>query len=282
VSTDYFLDNIDLQNGAKTTLTAVCFPDGFKSSDKANLIVYFHGTDQSSIKDYLTAQTEHDLRAELDAASPTKSVVLIAPTLSTDARGGKLGGEDQDLIPSDGLQWYLPLVYQELQKKKPKLAIPDFSKADSINQIVLAAHSGGGKVMLALARTIGGNDDFAKKITELWGFDCVYGQGHGPRSIPSATPDLKASQKDWIDWESKHRSHREMLWAEWASKNTPNFFLYCASGPKGGGTKVRSTNLKNLATRKNLSNVDVTFDAAVSHDGIVRPRFAERLKALTI
>jgi hypothetical protein len=73
-----------------------------------------------------------------------------------------------------------------------------------------------------------------------------------------------------------------MLWAAWASKNTPKFFLYCASGKKGGGTQVRSHNLEALAKRKNLSNVDVKFDSAISHDGIVRPRFAERLNALTI
>jgi hypothetical protein len=73
-----------------------------------------------------------------------------------------------------------------------------------------------------------------------------------------------------------------MLWAAWASRNTAKFFLYCASGPKGGGTQVRSTNLATLATKRNLSNVDVTFDPAASHDGIVRPRFAERLKSLTI
>ena len=281
MSTDYFLDKIDLQNGAKT-LTAVCLPSNFKAGAKADLIVYFHGTNQTSIKDYLTTQTEHDLRAELDATQPTRAVVLIAPTLSGDARGGKLGGDDQDTVPSDGLQWYLPLVSQELQKQKPSPAIPDFSKADNVHQIVLAAHSGGGKVMLALARAMGSGDAFADKVTELWGFDCLYGQAHGPLSIATAVPGRKASPKDWNAWQTKHRSHREMLWAAWASKNTAKFFLYCASGPKGGGTQVRSTNLDTLATNGNLSNVKVTFDPAASHDGIVRPRFAERLKALTI
>jgi hypothetical protein len=129
---------------------------------------------------------------------------------------------------------------------------------------------------------MGSGDAFADKFTELWGFDCLYGQAHGPRSIPKAVPGPKASQKDWTAWETTHRSHREMLWAAWAGKTTAKFFLYCASGPKGGGTQVRSTNLDALATRRNLSNVDVAFDPAASHDGIIRPRFAERLKALTI
>jgi hypothetical protein len=183
-------------------------------------------------------------------------------------------------------------VYQELQKRLPKKdpsskdpsnpAIPDFSKAENVHQIVLAAHSGGGKVMLALARTMRAKDAFANKVTELWGFDCLYGQAHGPRSVATPVPGLKASQKQWTAWETEHRSHREMLWAAWAGLNTPNFFLYCASGPKGGGTKVRSSNLDALATRRNLSNVDITFDSAASHDGIIRPRFAERLKALAI
>ena len=95
-------------------------------------------------------------------------------------------------------------------------------------------------------------------------------------------PGPKASQDDWTTWETEHRSHREMLWAAWATRSAARFYLYCASGPKGGGTQIRSRNLDALATRRHLSNVDVTFDDAASHDGIIRPRFAERLKALTV
>src|SRR5438094_90393 len=92
LSKDYYLDKVDVQNGAKT-LTAVCVPDSYQAGAKADLIVFLHGTNQNSAQAYL-GQTEHDLRAELDSAKPVKNVVLIVPTLTTEARGGNLGGDD--------------------------------------------------------------------------------------------------------------------------------------------------------------------------------------------
>ncbi len=174
-------------------------------------------------------------------------------------------------------------VWTELEKQSPSPAIADFSDPGKVNKIVLAAHSGGGKIMLALARTKGTGDNYADKIAECWGFDCVYGQPTGHvLSNPGVAPDVKASQKEWTAWETKYSAHREMLWADWLRGNAVEFFLYCATGPKGGGTTTRSTNLDKLSKRRSLSNVHITFDGAATHDGLVRPRFAERLNALTL
>lgn len=280
MGTEYFLDKIDLQNGAKT-LTAVCAPSGYAGGAQANIILFLHGIKQTSIQDYLT-QTDHDLRAVLDSPSPVKQAILIAPTLSTDARGGKLGGDDSDTVPAGALKWYLPLVSGELQKKSPNPPIPDFSTPGKVGKIVLAAHSGGGKVMLALARTKGGGDGYADKIVECWGFDCLYGQPGGPLSNPQAAPGPKATQPSWTTWETKNKAHREMLWADWLGSNGVEFYLYCATGPLGGGTGTRSTNLDKLAKRRSLSNVHITFDATASHNGILTPRFLDRLNALTL
>lgn len=276
----YYLDNIDLKNGAKP-LTAVCVPNGFKAGEKANIILFLHGTGQTSIQDYFQ-QTDHDLQTTLDGSSPVKQVILIAPTLSSSAQGGNLGGDEADTIPSNALQWYLPLVSAELQKKKPNPPIPDFDDPAKVGKIVLAAHSGGGKVMLALARTRGA-DKYADKVVECWGFDCLYGQAHGPLSTPAAAPDPKAPQPQWTAWESKNKAHREMLWANWLRDNSGvEFFLYCASGPRGGGTTTRSTNLDKLAKRRNLTKAHILFDASATHDGIIKTRLAERLQALNL
>src|SRR5262249_8976508 len=152
--------------------------------------------------------------------------ILIVPTLTNEARGGKLGGDDSDTVPSAALKWYLPLVSSELQKKNPSPAIPDFGDAGKVNKIILAAHSGGGKVMLALARMKGAGDDHADRITECWGFDSLY--GHPPGNVlstPSPVPGPKASQEQWTTWETKHRAHREMLWADWLAGGKVEFYL---------------------------------------------------------
>ncbi|HAO32896.1 MAG TPA: hypothetical protein PLP22_01570 [Candidatus Competibacter sp.] len=279
MATEYYLDTIDLKNGAKP-LTAVCVPTGFKAGEKANLILFLHGTGQTSIRDYFR-QTDHDLRSVLDGSNPVKQVILIAPTLSQGAQGGNLGGEEADTIPAAALQWYLPLVSKELQKQNPNPPIPEFDDPGKINGIVLAAHSGGGKVMLALARTRGA-DQYADRITECWGFDCLYGQASGLLSTPTPAPDLKAPQPQWTVWESKHKAHRETLWANWLRDSGVAFHLYCASGTRGGGTATRSTNLDKLAKRRNLTKVHVTFDSSATHEGITKPRFAERLQALNL
>ena len=279
MATDYYLDSIDLQNGAKA-LTAVCVPNGYTAGAQANIILFLHGTKQTSIKDYFT-QSKHDLRPELDKPGTPKQVILIAPTLSKDAQGGKLGGDDSDTVPSGALKWYLPLVSAELQKQSPNPPITDFGTPGKVGKIVLAAHSGGGKIMLALARTKGGGDDYADKIVECWGFDCLYGQSGGPLSTPTAAPDSKAAQGAWTTWETKNKAHREMLWADWLGSNGVDFYLYCATGSQGGGTGTRSTNLDKLAKRRSLSNVHIDFDANASHDGLLKPRFLERLKAFT-
>jgi hypothetical protein len=280
MATEYYLDNIDLKNGAKT-LTAVCVPNGYTAGAQANIILYLHGTDQTSIQDYLK-QRVHDLRAVLDSPSPVKQAILIAPTLTKAAQGGKLGGDDSDSVPSGALKWYLPLVSTELQKKSPNPPITDFGTPGKVGKIILAAHSGGGKVMLALARTKGASDDYADKIAECWGFDCLYGQAGGPLSNPHAAPDPKDSQPSWTTWETANNAHREVLWADWLGSNGVEFYLYCATGKQGGGTGTRSTNLDKLAKRRSLSNVHITFDGTASHDGLLKPRFLERLKALTL
>ncbi|MDS4071498.1 MAG: hypothetical protein RKO24_17980 [Candidatus Competibacter sp.] len=280
MATDYYLDNIDLKNGAKP-ITAVCVPSNFKAGSKANIILFLHGTGQTSIRDYFQ-QTDHDLRPILDSPTPLKQVILIAPTLSAGAQGGNLGGDEADTIPANALQWYLPLVSKELQNKNPKPPIPEFDDPSKVDKIVLAAHSGGGKVMLALARTRGA-DKYADKIVECWGFDCLYGQAHGVLSTPTPAPDPKAPQPQWTAWESTHRAHREMLWANWLRDNSGiEFFLYCASGPLGGGTATRSTNLDKLVKRRNLTKARIIFDASATHEKILIPRLTERLQALNV
>jgi hypothetical protein len=273
MSTNFKIEGIDLGNGANK-VTMVCVPAGYKQSAKANVILFLHGTGQKSAELYL-GQADHALGTKLDVQGTPQDVILIVPTLSDDARGGKLGGTDADDVPSGPLKWFLPLVWAELQKQSPNPPIADFSDAGKVGKLVLAAHSGGGKVMLALARTRD-SDDYTKKLAECWAFDALYGQ---PHSTPEAAPDPGDDQKTWTSWETKNRAQREMLWAEWLGSSGVPFFLYCATGKSGGGTGTRSTSLDKLITRRKIGSAKVIFDSTASHDGIVLPRFEERLTA---
>lgn len=297
MSRDFFVD-IDLNNGAKNE-TAVCIPDGYKPTDKINLIIYLHGTGQKSIRDYL-GQSDHNIRPELDGPPDpankknrlaAKPVILIAPTLTGDARGGKLGGDDADTPPTDILSWYVPLVSDKVQAQKPNPAVPEFKDPAKIGKVILCAHSGGGKVMLGLARTKGGKDGFANKIVECWGIDCLYGQppikGKDNKPLPGSewedTPDPGDPETAWTAWKTKHYAVRELLWANWLLAKIPGpgveFYL---DWTDEGHTSARSTNLEKLVKKYSISNAHIKFRKGLSHDGAVKVVFGERLGALTV
>jgi pimeloyl-ACP methyl ester carboxylesterase len=178
-------------------------------------------------------------------------------------------------------------VAAELQKLTPKPPIADFGDPGKVGKVVLAAHSGGGKVMLALARTRPKKDQkspdpYADKVAECWGFDCLYGHPAGARSIPTPVPGPKAGPDEWTAWETRQAQHRETLWRDWLRSSGVEFHLFCATGSQGGGTTTRSMNLDALASRDNLSNVHITYDPNASHHGIIVPRFTERLKIFQV
>ena len=235
------------------------FPGTTPPSTPLTLIVYFHGKDVTSIRSYLT-QPVTDLKSVVETAKET--VVLAAPTLTTDAQAGD----------DFSLKTYLPALAAALQKQNPGVALPDLSKADSFKRIILAAHSGGGKVMLATCQMKSDTEPFAQKITDCWGLDCLYGPLHQnavPCPADSAKPDA------WRIWETNQKTHREVQWATWLNANrNVKFTLYWTTQ---GGTQTRAENLKKLAARKVLPNVTVEFLPGVDHYGSILTGFARLL-----
>src|SRR5262249_23570616 len=156
---------------------------------------------------------------------------------------------------------------------------------------ILACHSGGGKVMLDLARSKGGKDEFANKIVECWGIDCVYGQP-GPKhkgdtplpgSFREPAPEPSDSEEKWNASKTKHYAGRELLWIQWLNAKisgpSVEFFL---DWTDEGGTEVRSTNMEKMIKKYAVSNAHIRHRPGLTHDGAVKPVFGERLGALKI
>jgi len=162
-----FYFNIDLQTGqGGSAMTAVYVPSRVKLRSPFDVILYFHGhkkTGGITIQEYLK-DSDFNLR-EFILASSKRDVLLIAPTLGDRSAYGLLKSGD---VTSAYLEQILNGVHKHLlggQGTRP-----------TIGQIVLAAHSGGGAPMRAVAEKSAGTD-VGKLIKEIWCLDSTYGNG---------------------------------------------------------------------------------------------------------
>jgi hypothetical protein len=114
-----------------------------------------------------------------------------------------------------------------------------------IGQIVLACHSGGGRVMVDIATASGA---YNNRIKECWGFDCLYNKG---------------DEKRWAGWARTHPAS--------------SLFVHYGSG----GTRDRSIVLAGLAKKQHLINVTVAGSTREPHNEVPIRHWRERLLAAT-
>jgi len=180
-----YLD-IDLENGVtdKTdkpfNMTAVYLPDPGAVTDPVTVLLWFcghkDGTTASlaaksppkgpklnlkrmSIKEYLNVD-EYNLREFIGKTSKRK-FILVAPTLTDMSGAGLLAQETE-------AEGFLSQVVNAVN------AIKKSTKVNSIGNMLLAAHSGGGSIM---SKVIKYGGSFAK-VREVWCVDCTYGSGY--------------------------------------------------------------------------------------------------------
>jgi len=166
-----------------------------------------------------------------EAAASGQNVILVAPSLGPVSEAGSLvkrGGFDS-------------FMQQVLAGFNEHYLMPRYGRRISdVRSIILAAHSGGGSPMLRIAA---GQDQYAMKIKECWGFDSMYG--------------LVAP--NWIAWAKSHPQQR----------------LYAYYGPAKGGIDPRTGKKRYLprdnaeaiaceVRRQRLANVCVQPSAAKS------------------
>ena len=135
---------------------AMFIPKHFRSTDKIDLVVHFHGwrhTVASTLEEYQLIQ---------QFAAGSKNAILLVPQgpyNAPDSFGGKL--ED-----TNGFKAFMDEAVQKL-RLSGALARTNFE----IGNIILSGHSGGYHVMAAILNHGG----LSGKIREVWLFDALYG-----------------------------------------------------------------------------------------------------------
>ena len=159
-----------------------------------NVILWLHGW---YVKDYRknifgpdTASGNNQLRESVDNSG--QDVVLIAPWCNyQDAKSGSLGLGDLAKGQS-GVQNYLDKILGLLPQQQQSGTSATALKSSDVERFVLACHSGGGTLMREITRVLG--PDLGPKLTECWGFDCMYESGNEYACWADSLPSLLGSE----------------------------------------------------------------------------------------
>jgi hypothetical protein len=231
------IKNLDFDVKAET---GIFFPGAATAKPAIDILLYLHGHKSGYVKSgrdlpinalwnkknisaFAFRELLHDSGRDL---------VLVAPTLGTLSQAGSL-------VTDKGFTKFIDQVllsiaqYSSLYKGKA---------APSIQSITLAAHSGGGIRMRAIAN-LAGTNAYASLIRECWGFDCTY---------------TKDDPQVWHDWAAAH----------------PDKTLYLYS-IAGSGTARLADKLNEPAL--SLPNIHATHAATGEHNSVPIIHMKERL-----
>jgi hypothetical protein len=170
--------------------TAIFAPSHLDSNKPIDLIIYLHGhlgahpgikklnpTHSPCIREYLnyTKASYFQLREPIEASN--RNAILIAPTLGPRSQYGKLADNFDAFIEQsiEAINGYI------IRNRKLR---GEFE----LGELVLAAHSGGGSPMLQILLS---NSKYAKKVSEVWGFDSWYNSSKAWQQIAGKNPSLK-------------------------------------------------------------------------------------------
>ncbi len=148
---------------AAAPMTAVFSPDKTQLGSQVDVLLWFHGHKGQlrniNLKGYTAQQyldvPEFKLRDFILSTSKRK-LLLVVPTLGDTSGSGLLGTQAQ-------AEAFLQQVLNGVRKYMAP-------QVTDIGNIVLAAHSGGGKIM----GTVAGFGGTFNKVREIWCFDCTY------------------------------------------------------------------------------------------------------------
>jgi hypothetical protein len=235
----YYVTIAHGQERPAVPMTGIFVPNNYRIPSQVDLILYLQGhhkgghfpADLSIDVYWLTARYPFwGFREGVNASN--KNVVLAAPTLGPTSNAGKL-------MAAGGLSWYVDQVMAALKAYGP---FKGMSSVPPVGNIVIACHSGGGKVMRQIALT---PQKYLDQLQQYWGFDCLY-------------DDADAT-----------------LWVGWAKAN-PSKSLFIHFG--NGGTAARSRTLQVNAHAQGLSNISVDGSENVDHNHVPITHWQDRLR----
>jgi hypothetical protein len=201
--------------GPAEPITGIYLPVGYRPGPQVDLILYLHGyklygyDPQMSVTSYWNPARIPYFSLRQQLAMARKNVVLVVPTLGAKSQAGWL-------IGPNGLDQYLQQIVAALTAYGPFRGVPN----PTVENIVLACHSGGGSPMRRLALS---KQPSSARIRECWGFDCLYNAGD---------PAL------WASWASQDERRRlyiyylrstERLSRTLQAKNLPNVIVQQSS-----------------------------------------------------
>jgi hypothetical protein len=163
--------------------TGVFFPKKFGFTSEIDVILFFHGFKQDEFLkvktiDYYWSGRFYDIRLREDVNDSERSVVLILPMLGD--LPGSIHTADMGVFRNPGGgDDFLEEVRNWIGKYVPQYK----GVAPSVRNVILAGHSGAGVILDIQARSMKAN------VCEVWGFDCLYGQGAFHRDVV----------QDWLD-----------------------------------------------------------------------------------
>jgi hypothetical protein len=233
-------------------MTGIFLPENYRFTPQVDLILYLQGHHGSSVQrgkspspgyypSNLTInqywnQRYYPFFAFREGVNASgKNVILVAPTLGSSSETG-------NLIQSNGFDTYIDQVLAAIRTYfAPSMM---FDQPLSLDNLILACHSGGGLPMRQIALS---KASYAAKIRECWGFDCTYNTGD------------------------------DTGWAQWARMNSSSkVFIYYIANSK---TAPLATSLQAHANRQKLSNILVSKSSIGDHNKVPITYWENRIKA---
>lgn len=165
--------------------TGVFVPSGMPAAPQVDVILYLHGHKQGHYRDgakmaidrYWAASTRPRAPVREALAAAHKQAIVVAPTLGPFSQANAL-------VAAGGLDGYLARVLAGLVGRS------SWTRAPSLRNLVIAAHSGGGIWMLRIAQSK--ERAVVDHLRECWGFDCFY----NPRIESTAWPAWARANPD--------------------------------------------------------------------------------------
>lgn len=207
--------------------TAIFVPDKFHVTTTVDVILYFHGFNDTyaDLRSYIHRPNTRPLRK---AAGDDGRFALVIPWLKNRSDASYIVGSSQ------AFDVFMSSVLGSIPTASTDAVTP------SLN-LVLSAHSGGGK---AMSKAITLSSAYIDRVVSAWGFDCMYAD----------------HSSDWSAWASAH----------------PQSTLYVYY-TDSGGTAANSKTLDSATS--SLINVSVAR-AAVGHDEVPKQYFPDLLSTM--
>ncbi|MCF1752340.1 M15 family metallopeptidase [Mariniradius sediminis] len=154
--------------------TGVFLPTNYKRTPFVDLVIYLHGhmdkySPEKFKKEGIEFYWENYSKIKEFFEHSRGNAILLAPTL-----GLVSSKEFGDLGKPYGLDTYVSSCVDQLRQRN---LIPIHSFPF---RIILAAHSGGGK---PLGEILNQENKLLKNVSEVWGFDCLYGDSKNGRWV---------------------------------------------------------------------------------------------------